>query len=93
MSVMYLHGSMLPLSGTPNWIKWRHISASCIRCTRVHQKMHTRNGKLSWNYYHGTIMEKSSAPSSLERNQFETVFRSEVMPLFRNEPITMVPVH
>ena len=29
-----------------------------------------------------TIMDKSSAPSSIERNQFEALFRSEVMSLF-----------
>ena len=30
-------------------------------------------------------MEKSSVPSSLERNQLETLFRSEEMSLFKNE--------
>ena len=30
-----------------------------------------------------TILEKSSAPSQLERNQFKTLFRSEVMPLLK----------
>ena len=39
MSVMYLHGCMLASkAGTPKWIKWRHISASCIRCTRVYRE-------------------------------------------------------
>ena len=31
--------------------------------------------------YEGTIMEKSSVPSSLDYKQFETLFQSEVMPL------------
>ena len=35
-------------------------------------------------------MEKSSAPSLLERNQFETLFRSEVMSLFKNKPTTIL---
>ena len=37
-----------------------------------------------------TIMEKSSAPSSIERNQFERLFPSTLRPLFLNEQITMV---
>ena len=32
--------------------------------------------------YWCNVMEKNSAPSSFERNQFETLFRSEVLSLF-----------
>ena len=38
-------------------------------------------------------MEKESFPILNKRLQFETVFRSELMLLFSNEPITMLLVH
>ena len=40
-----------------------------------------------------SIIERSSAPSLLEQNQFEALCRSAVMSLFKNESITMILVH
>ena len=39
MSVMHLHECMLASKvGHINGFKWRHISASCIRCARVYRE-------------------------------------------------------
>ena len=38
-------------------------------------------------------MEKSSTPSMLEQDQIQTLFQSEVMSLFKNEPTTIIPVY
>ena len=38
-------------AGTPKWIKWRHISASCIRCTRVYREEYPHEcDVLTWIY-------------------------------------------
>ena len=53
-----------------------YFTAQCNQCVTT--------GRKNGFYYnpHHTIVDKNSAPSSLEWSQFETLFRSEAMPLF-----------
>ena len=57
------------------------------------QVIHDSSSFLSSSNASRTMMKTNTASFSLRGNQFEKVFRSEVMPLSQNEPIVMFLVH